>query len=89
MEPLIKIGDEIIVSVGEKNLKRFDIIVFYSEDRLICHYLWRMNKIVKPIVFQTRSMSGQFDRPLLEEYYLGKVLNFKLGWWWKLKHLLK
>jgi signal peptidase I len=90
MEPLINIGDEIRVIINDKNLKRFDIVVFYNEhDRLICHVLWRMNKVVKPIMFQTRALNGAYDRPLSEEFYLGKVLNFRLNWWWKMKLLLK
>lgn len=90
MEPLINIGDEIHVHIGVKDVKRFDIVVFYnSKDRLICHVMWRMNKVVTPVLFQTRSLNGAYDVPLSEELYLGKVVNFRLSWWWKLKLLFK
>ena len=53
MEPLIRVGDKIIVTVGDKDLKRFDIIVFWKNDRLTCHYVWAMNRVVEPILVQT------------------------------------
>jgi len=51
MEPVIKVGDEIVVDVGNPNIKRFDIIVFYFDEKLICHFLWRktINKLYREI----------------------------------------
>jgi signal peptidase I len=89
MEPVIMVGDEIIIDVGNPNIKRFDIIVFYSDEKLICHLLWRKNKIVKPVLLQTRNMRGGMDLPIAHENYLGKVINFRLSLWQKLRMLFK
>jgi hypothetical protein len=81
MEPLIRIGDRIIVDVGNRNLKRFDIVVVYFDGKLVCHYLWAMNQIVKPILFQTRSLKyGEKDFPVSFDDYLGRVVSHNLSW---------
>lgn len=85
MYPVIKIGDEVIVDVGQENIKRFDIIVIFHDGKLICHYLWRKNRLITPILLQTRNMSGKLDYPVEMKDYLGKVLNHKLSIWQKLK----
>lgn len=85
MEPVIKVGADVVVDVGNQDIKRFDIIVFFHDGKLICHYLWQMNKIVKPILIQTRNMSGKLDYPVTFDDYLGKVMNYKLSFWQKLK----
>lgn len=87
MIPIINIGDEVIVDVGKKDIKRFDIIVIFQNNKLICHFLWRKNKFVSPILFQTRSMSKNYDLPVKEEHYLGKVVSHKFTLWQKLKIL--
>lgn len=88
MEPIIKIGDDVVIDVGNQNISRFDIIVFFHDGKLICHYLWQMNRIVKPILLQTRNMSGKLDYPVTLDDYLGKVMNYKLSFWQKLKILI-
>lgn len=85
MEPVIHPGDEITVSVGEKNLKRFDIIVFYQDEKLTCHYLWQKNKIIHPILLQTRNMKKENDLPVPESDYLGKVTSHRLSFFQRLK----
>jgi signal peptidase I len=87
MVPVIMIGEEITVIVKERNLKRFDIIVFLSEGKLVCHYLWRMNEIVTPRLMQTRSMLGGTDLPIEEKDYIGKVVSHHLSKWRKIKLL--
>ncbi len=89
MIPVININDEILVEVKANNLKRFDIIVFYQNGRLICHYLWSMNKFVQPLLMQTRSLDGAKDFPIPEEDYIGKVLSHRLSFWRRLKILFK
>ena len=82
MEPLIRVGDRIIVEVGNNQIDRFDIIVFWSDPRneLICHYLWAVNRIVSPLLYQTRSIRyGERDHPIREADYLGKVVSHKLS----------
>jgi hypothetical protein len=79
MEPLIPVGTTITVAVNHVDLKRFDIIVFYLDGKLICHFLWQMNKNVKPILMQTRNLLNLgHDYPIKEENYLGKVVSHKL-----------
>lgn len=85
MIPVIAIGEEITVEIKARELKRFDIIVFVQNQKLICHYLWTMNKIVEPRLMQTRSMGGGKDFPISEDEYIGKVISHRLSWWNKLK----
>lgn len=79
MEPLIHIGDSIVVDVNAQDLKRYDIIVFYQDGKLICHFLWNINKIVQPKLLQTKNLA-QFgtDFPITMDDYLGRVVNFKI-----------
>lgn len=88
MSPVIKLGDQITVDVGAPNLKRFDIIVFYENGKLICHYLWSINRIIKPVLFQARNLGGGKDFPCKEENYLGRVVSHQLGFWHKVKAFL-
>lgn len=85
MVPVIRPGEEITVAVGEKNLSRFDIIVFYQNEKLTCHYLWQKNKIVHPILLQTRNMKKEQDHPVPESDYLGKVISHHLTIFQKLR----
>ena len=85
MVPVIQVGEEIVIDVGVEDIKRFDIVVIFLDGKLICHYLWRKNKLVKPILLQTRNMSGNLDYPVELKDYLGKVINYKLSLWQKLK----
>lgn len=79
MSPVIKEGESIVVDVGQMKIKRFDIVVIYMDDILVCHYLWRFNQLIHPIYMQTRSLSGGVDIPITLDNYLGKVVNFDLG----------
>lgn len=85
MLPVIKVGEAITVEPHAKNLKRFDIIVFVQNDVLICHYLWNINRVVKPILYQTRSLVGGVDFPITQDDYMGRVVSHRLNLWWKLK----
>lgn len=89
MVPVIQIGEEIVVEVGNFDIKRFDIVVIFSQDKLVCHYLWSMNERVLPKLLQTRNMSGMKDYPVREEDYLGKVISHRLSLWQKIKFLFK
>ncbi len=79
MSPVIKEGDSIIVDVGQMKINRFDIVVVYMDEMLVCHYLWRLNQHIRPIYLQTRSLAGGIDIPITLDNYLGKVINFDLG----------
>lgn len=85
MVPVIQVGEEILVEVKAENLKRFDIIVFVQDKKLICHYLWTLNRIVEPRLMQTRNISGGLDFPIVESDYIGKVVSHHMPWWRILK----
>lgn len=87
MEPLIKVGDTVVVEVGNLELKRFDIIVFYDDQKLICHYLWHKNVVVTPVMLQTRNLHGKKDCPIKLENYLGKVVSHHLSTYQKFRSL--
>jgi signal peptidase I len=90
MTPLIKVGDRIVTEVGYQNLKRFDIIVIYLDGKLVCHYLWAMNRVLTPILFQTRNLkNGGRDIPISFDDYLGKVVSHKLSAIDKFKIILR
>ncbi len=85
MVPVIKIGEDIVVDVKARELKRFDIIVFIQDKKLICHYLWNINQVVEPRLMQTRNMSGGLDFPIPEKDYIGKVVSHRMPLWRILK----
>jgi signal peptidase I len=88
MEPLIRVGDKISVQVGDKNLHRFDIIVFWGNNQLMCHYLWSINRYIEPCLIQTRSLRNKVkDNPVPIEAYLGKVVSHRISTWYKIKLL--
>ena len=88
MLPVIQIGEKIIVEVKARNIKRFDIIVFVQDKKLICHYLWNINRFIEPLLMQTRSLGGRKDYPIGEADYIGKVVSHKLSFFRKLKIIL-
>lgn len=88
MDPLLKVNEKIIIEVDASDLKRFDIVVIFLNEKLICHYLWRINKVLTPILLQTRNMRGQVDVPVPVTDCLGKVVSHRLGFWTKLKLLI-
>lgn len=86
MVPVLNIGDKITVEVGSRKIERFDIIVFWSQGKLVCHYLWAINKRVEPILLQTRNTQyGEKDYPIDFDDYLGKVVSHKLTTWDKIR----
>ncbi|MFY7992637.1 MAG: S26 family signal peptidase [Bacteriovoracaceae bacterium] len=79
MMPLMPIGTPIVVAVGDQTIKRFDIIVFYNENKLVCHFLWNINRIVTPKLLQSRNLVNfGVDFPISMDDYLGKVVSHKL-----------
>lgn len=85
MFPVISVGEKVLVETGNLNLKRFDIVVIYVDGKLICHYLWKINKIVNPVLIQTRNMRKEMDFPIELNDYLGKVISHRLSLWQKMK----
>ncbi len=85
MVPVIRVGEQVVIDVGNTDIKRFDIIVIYLDGKLVCHYLWQLNKFVKPILLQTRNMSGKMDFPVKIDDYLGKAMSHRLTFWQKVR----
>jgi signal peptidase I len=85
MVPILKVGDRVVIEIGDLNLTRFDIIVIFVDGKLICHYIWKINSFVKPVIIQTRNMHKQLDIPIMIEDYLGKVVSHRLNRWQKFK----
>ena len=89
MEPVIMVGESIVIVVGTQDIKRFDIVVFFKNGKLICHYLWSVNKKCIPVQLQTRNIPGHLDSPFSDEDCLGKVISHKLSFWQKLRSLFQ
>jgi len=89
MEPIIKIGDRIIVDLKNKKFKVHDIIVFWMNGILICHTLIHINQIIsdqQQIVYLTAPYYKKgVDLPIKEAQILGIVISHRLSWWSKLK----
>lgn len=84
MEPLIKVGESIVLEKSQLNqLKIFDIIVFNQGARLNCHYLTKTDH--KRDQFITRSLKNPTsqDYPIQSKDIIARVKNKKLSWWHK------
>lgn len=81
MEPFIGKGEEIEVSPIEFNqLEVGDVIVFWNDRKLICHLVMKLNfEHSLPQVITKGLNSKKYDKPVLEEFFLGKVSKPKLG----------
>ena len=88
MLPLIKIDENIWVEPPPplEELKRFDILVYWSDDKFICHYLDRINDVInsdqKVLILKGLKNKGQ-DFPVYYENLFGKV-NMKIPWYLRL-----
>lgn len=88
MMPIIPVGAELsLEKVTLLDLKRFDIVVFNEGSKYTCHYIWHINENVDQGAIVTRNLKGDYDDPFHIEKVLGRVTNFKLSFWLKLKLL--
>jgi signal peptidase I len=86
MEPLIIVGDIIKVeAVKLEQLQKFDIIVFYQHEKLICHFVWHKSRFGNQDEVITKSLIGGEDLPIKKEFILGRVTNFQLSFFDKIK----
>ncbi len=92
MEPLIKNRTKILISRVDdlKSLRRFDIIVVCLNDRLICHYFWKMNQVylhpeMNTIVTRPLNPITGYDAPVSINNILGRSDVFSLTLLMKLK----
>lgn len=84
MAPLIPVGAAVIVD-GVAEIRPYDIIVFWQDDKLICHTCWHENKIIQrdgQKIYVTRPLRGaRRDFSILQSQVLGKVVNYRLPRW--------
>ena len=84
MEPVIMTGETVGVEKLEGTPKMFDILVFYQNDKFICHYFWKKNAhfdnagrnyVTRPLY------SRGFDIPFARRQLLGRVATRRIGFW--------
>lgn len=84
MDPLIPVGSTVIVDTTAE-IKPSDIIVFWQDNKLICHIFWRKNKIISQNgqeILVTRPLFGRrMDLSITAPHVLGKVINHHLPFW--------
>ena len=92
MQPVIWKDQAVVAEeVNPKELKKFDIIIFWQQQKIFCHLLWHIQKNEKnEDIFITKSLENpcEIDMPLKEELLLGKVnatipIYLKLIMWLK------
>lgn len=87
MSPVIAPGEAIVVEpvVSLAELRRFDIIVFFSGGRLVCHYFWHQNALpsrpsaVAQGACVTRALGGGEDLPVEPVDVLGRVVSHSIS----------
>lgn len=92
MSPLIPIGAEIEIRKLEdsEELKKFDIILFKQDARLVCHYFWHENDIFDKGLINTRCINSlDEDHPFARNQIIGIVTNFKISNWLKFKMMIR
>jgi signal peptidase I len=84
MAPLIPVGSLIVVD-QTADIRLNDIIVFFQDNKLVCHIFWHQNRRATKggkEVLVTRPLHGEAtDLAIYREDILGKVQNFKLSFW--------
>lgn len=88
MEPVLKTGQIIQVKkIQSHELKKFDTIVFFQSEKVMCHFLWAIQTDAEgKRLLITKSIKNpqDIDLPLEEEFLLGKV-DVKIPFLLKLK----
>jgi signal peptidase I len=89
MEPLIMTGENIVVEPINGDLKKFDIIVFYFGEKLVCHYLLHCNEIPSMKMqktYVTRGLAnGYEDLPCENDELFGRVISHKMSYWTRMR----
>ncbi|MBC77071.1 MAG: hypothetical protein CME64_13740 [Halobacteriovoraceae bacterium] len=85
MDPFIKAGDRVTIRpFNSEDLKEFDTIVFWQDDKLICHFLYKKEVRSDSLVYHTKGLnSKELDSPVNEEQILGVVTAPTLPSWKK------
>ena len=82
MEPTLKINDVILVKIDNADLKKGDIIAFYSENIVITHRILFIDGTIITVKGDNNSV---VDKPIVKEQVIGKVVKIlpELGVWKK------
>jgi signal peptidase I len=90
MEPLIKVGEEVVVCSPPKpeHLQIFDILVFSQGNRLNAHFLTKVDWQRDHFVTRPLRDPSQQDYPISFKDIIGIIPHKKIGWWQKLRILL-
>ncbi len=83
MAPFINPGEKVLVfPLGNKKLEKFDPIIYWQSDKLICHFYYREVTTEKGSHIITKSLnSPKDDPPVQKEHILGIVVRPKLPRW--------
>ncbi|WP_290735480.1 hypothetical protein [Halobacteriovorax sp. JY17] len=84
MEPLLNVGSKYtVVPVNLNQLKQFDIILFWQNDRPNAHFYWGKHLAgnIKGHMSRSLKYPSDVDLPIKDEYILG-IIPIKL----KLRH---
>jgi len=86
MEPYIYKNEIVEVSpVKIEELKVGDVLVFWRDEKLICHVLMKIDLDEKNSFFTKGINNRSYDPPINKEFILGKVTKPSLG---KVRRLL-
>jgi hypothetical protein len=85
MVPIMMINESFIVdNIGDlEELKKFDIVIFLLDEKLMAHFFWGKNFMNTEFMFKSLKEINSFDLPIPRENILGRVrlefpLKFKL-----------
>ena len=80
MEPFIYKDDIIIVSPKEiDSLKKGDVIIFWKDNKLICHLFHRFEKVQNQDCLITKGInSKKYDSPVQRKFFLGIIVDPKV-----------
>lgn len=78
MLPLLKIGQSVnVINQDPQKAQKFDILVFWQDNKLICHFLWAVQEKsgINERVYITKSLKSpkDVDLPIKENLILGKI----------------
>ena len=92
MTPLLKVGDEIQyekINDPYHDLKRFDVLLFSYQGKLMCHYLWKMGRLQKNFITRSLKNFHEEDMPVRASDILGRILYVKIPWHLRLRIILR
>ncbi len=81
MEPFIYKGDTVTVSPCElSKIDKGDAIIFWQDDKLICHLFFGMDTINSQEMLITKGINSRdFDDPVNPKFYLGLITSPRIS----------